>query len=100
MRDDLGRLVGARVRARDDALRVDLQRGQRAGRGARGAAPCGHERTLGIGRAERAILGLRMSDEDDCHGASIDRGARSAHGHRFTSGPSRRCDALAAILPR
>ncbi len=74
-RDDLGRLVCARVRARHDALRLDLQRRQRAARGARGAPPCGHERTLGIGRAERAILGLRMSDEDDCHGVSIDLSA-------------------------
>ena len=49
-----------------------LQRRQRPARGARGASPCGHERTLGIGRAERAILGLSVSDEDDCHGVSID----------------------------
>ncbi len=54
-----------------------LQRRQRAARGARGAAPRGHERTLGIGRAERAILGLSVSDEDDCHGRQHRPAART-----------------------
>ena len=72
VRDDLGGLVRTWIRARDDGLRLDLERSQRPARRAGGPSPCGHEHTLGIGRAERAILGLSVSDEDDCHGPSID----------------------------
>jgi hypothetical protein len=43
-----------------------------AGR-AGGAAACRHETPLRVGCAERAILGLSVSDEDDCHDPSIDR---------------------------
>ena len=80
--------------------------------GARRAAPGGHERSLGIGRAERAILGLRMSDEDDCHVPSIDpRGGRAERArsdwspvvHRsFTirSGARPRGARVVAILPQ
>ena len=109
--DDLGGLVGARVRARDDALGIDPERGERAPGGARGAATRGHEATLGIGRAERAILGLSVSDEDQRHGPSIVPAARrenSRHalGHRFFTARSRSAAGgrgarrAIAILPR
>jgi len=104
----LGGLVGTRVGARDDALRLDLERDQGTPRGACGAAPCRHQPALRIGSAERAILGLSVSDEDDCHGPSIDRtpGARTSSGRLVTgSSPfvhpanARRRTRAIAILP-